>query len=161
MANSFTSCKFQNLCFAKLSQLTSLVDSKPGYHKSSLDHKIVCEVLIPYPILFSSPLRKQSPDKHCCSHGDIYKLQCRSKLLGQLPFFPIPPLQWRFFTVSEIKICSSITRMFQHCLGGRGARKRQRKKNTHCPYNDGSMYSQFPTFCPKFDKCPEVFWPAL
>ena len=38
-----------------------------------------------------------------------------------------------------------------------GPRKTQRKKNTRCSYNDGSMYSKFSTFRPKFDKCPKVF----
>ena len=38
---------------------------------------------------------------------------------------------------------------------------RQWKKNTRFSYNDGSMYSKFSTFRPKFGKCPEVVWPAL
>ena len=76
-------------------------------------------------------------------------------------FSPFPLLQCWFFTVSKIKIRSSIAGMFQHCLGGRGAQKRQRKKNKRCSYNDGSVYSKFSTFRPKFDKCPEVFWPGL
>ena len=38
-----------------------------------------------------------------------------------------------------------------------GCKKRQRKKNKRCSYNDGNMYSKFSTFRPKFDKCPEVF----
>ena len=45
--------------------------------------------------------------------------------------------------------------------GGKGARKGQWKKNTRCSYNDGSMYHKFSTFRPKFDKCPENFWPGL
>ena len=87
--------------------------------------------------------------------------QSWSKLSRQFVLFPLPPLQCWFFTVSKIKIRSSIAGMFQHCLGGRGAQKRQRKKNKRCSYNDGSVYSKFSTFRPKFDKCPEVFWPGL
>ena len=45
--------------------------------------------------------------------------------------------------------------------GGKGGEKgRQLKKNTRCSYNDGSMYSKFSTFGPKFDKCPESLYPA-
>ena len=35
--------------------------------------------------------------------------------------------------------------------GGRGARKGQRQKTTRCSYNDGSMYTKFSTFRPKFE----------
>ena len=72
-------------------------------------------------------------------------------------FSPSPHYNVDFSRSPEIKIRSLIAGMFQHCLGGRGAQKRQRKKNKRCSYNDGSMYTKFSTFRPKFDKCPEVF----
>ena len=75
---------------------------------------------------------------HCKFESIIVHLQSWSKLSGQFVLFPIAG-------------------MFQHCLGGRGAQTRQRKKNKRCSYNDGSVYSKFSTFRPKFDKCPEVF----
>ena len=75
------------------------------------------------------------------------------------------PLFLHYNAVHTIKICSSIDRMFQHCLGERGggwggggeqdSKRRSRVGNTL--YNNESMYSKFSTFRPTFDKYPKLF----
>ena len=56
------------------------------------------------------------------------ELQFWSKLLGQFPLSSPAPITMLIFTVSEVKSSSSIARMFQHCLRGRGDAKKASQK---------------------------------
>ena len=69
------------------------------------------------------------------------------------------PLSWHAKCSLLVAVCVSKTCVLKLPIvwGKGGRKKRQRKKNMRCSYNDGSMCSKFSTFCPKFDKCPEVF----
>ena len=79
------------------------------------------------------------------------------KTVGTIRAFPPPPITMLIFHGLQNQD-PFIDRWHVSTLsGGKGAQKRQRKKNKRCSYNDGSMYSKFSTFRPKFDKCPEVF----
>ena len=79
------------------------------------------------------------------------------KTVGTIRAFPASHITMLIFTVSKIKIRSSIAGMFQHCLGGRGGPKKGSERRTnvaHITMEACTVNSLL--FCPKFDKCPEV-----
>ena len=91
--------------------------------------------------------------------SNMHNLQSRSKLLGPFPFFPIPPLQCWFFTVSEIKIRSSITHMFQHCLGGRGRAKGSKRRTRIAQITIEACTVNFLLFAQNLTSVPKSFDP--
>ena len=81
------------------------------------------------------------------------------KTVGTIRAFPPPPITMLIFHGLQNQDPFIDPWHVSTLPGGRGAQKRQRKKNTRGSYNDGSMYSKFSTFRPNLTSVPKCFDP--